>query len=33
MRDCNFMVEMMISDEQARSMSYLACVKIDTADA
>jgi pimeloyl-CoA dehydrogenase small subunit len=27
------MVEMMISYEQARSMSYLACVKIDTADA
>ena len=27
------MVEMMISYEQARSMAYLACVKIDTADA
>ena len=27
------MVEMMISYEQARSMTYLACVKIDTADA
>jgi alkylation response protein AidB-like acyl-CoA dehydrogenase len=27
------MVDMMISYEQARSMSYLACVKIDTADA
>ncbi len=27
------MVEMMISCEQARSMAYLACVKIDTADA
>jgi pimeloyl-CoA dehydrogenase small subunit len=26
------MVEMMISYEQARSMSYLACVKVDTAD-
>jgi alkylation response protein AidB-like acyl-CoA dehydrogenase len=26
------MVEMMISYEQARSMAYLACVKIDTAD-
>ena len=27
------MVDMMISYEQARSMAYLACVKIDTADA
>ena len=27
------MVDMMISYEQARSMSYLACVKIDTAEA
>jgi len=27
------MVDMMISYEQARSMSYLACVKIDTSDA
>jgi pimeloyl-CoA dehydrogenase small subunit len=27
------MVEMMISYEQARSMAYLACVKIDSADA
>jgi pimeloyl-CoA dehydrogenase small subunit len=27
------MVDMMISFEQARSMAYLACVKIDTADA
>jgi pimeloyl-CoA dehydrogenase small subunit len=27
------MVEMMISYEQARSMAYLACVKIDTAEA
>ncbi len=27
------MVEMMISYEQARSMAYLACVKVDTADA
>jgi alkylation response protein AidB-like acyl-CoA dehydrogenase len=27
------MVEMMISYEQARSMSYLACVKVDTAEA
>jgi len=27
------MVDMMISYEQARSMSYLACVKIDNADA
>jgi pimeloyl-CoA dehydrogenase small subunit len=27
------MVDMMISYEQARSMSYLACVKVDTADA
>jgi alkylation response protein AidB-like acyl-CoA dehydrogenase len=26
------MVEMMISYEQARSMAYLACVKIDTAE-
>jgi pimeloyl-CoA dehydrogenase small subunit len=26
------MVEMMISYEQARSMAYLACVKVDTAD-
>ena len=27
------MVEMMISYEQARSMAYLACVKIDSAEA
>jgi alkylation response protein AidB-like acyl-CoA dehydrogenase len=27
------MVEMMISYEQARSMAYLACVKVDNADA
>jgi alkylation response protein AidB-like acyl-CoA dehydrogenase len=27
------MVDMMISYEQARSMSYLACVKVDTAEA
>jgi alkylation response protein AidB-like acyl-CoA dehydrogenase len=27
------MVDMVISLEQARSMAYLACVKVDTADA